>query len=138
MPKHDIVHDAAKNALIKDGWTITHDPYVLPFGEQKLFVDLGAEAPIGAEKAGRKIAVEIKSFVGLSAVTDLERAIGQYTLYAFLLDREDPNRTIFLAVTEDVYDEVFDVRGAREVVSGLHIRVMVFDLERETITKWIE
>ena len=26
MPAKDIYHDTVKNALIKDGWTITHDP----------------------------------------------------------------------------------------------------------------
>ena len=26
MPAKDIHHDTVKNALIKDGWTITHDP----------------------------------------------------------------------------------------------------------------
>jgi XisH protein len=26
MPAKDIYHDAVKNALIKDGWTITADP----------------------------------------------------------------------------------------------------------------
>src|SRR5262249_41742978 len=137
-PKRDIVYTAARNALVADGWTITHDPYVLPFGEQKLFVDLGAEAPIAAEKAGRKIAIEIKSFVGKSSVTDLQRAIGQYAMYEFLLQREEPDRAIFLAVSEDVYDEVLDVRGARELVTGLHIRILVFDLESERITRWIE
>lgn len=28
MATADIIHDAVKNALIKDGWAITHDPYV--------------------------------------------------------------------------------------------------------------
>lgn len=26
MPARDIYHNTVKNALIKDGWTITHDP----------------------------------------------------------------------------------------------------------------
>lgn len=49
MPRHDIYHDTVKNALVKDGWTITHDPLVLPFGQRKVYVDIGAEAPFGAE-----------------------------------------------------------------------------------------
>ena len=28
MPVKDIYHDTVKNALIKDGWTITHDPLI--------------------------------------------------------------------------------------------------------------
>ena len=27
MPAHDTFHDAVKHGLIKDGWTITDDPY---------------------------------------------------------------------------------------------------------------
>jgi len=32
MPAKDIHHEAAKSALIKDGWTITHDPLEEPIG----------------------------------------------------------------------------------------------------------
>ena len=64
MPQRDIYHDVVKNALIKDGWTITHDPLILPYGGRNLYVDLGAEVPIGAEKDDRRIAVEVKSFSG--------------------------------------------------------------------------
>src|SRR6266581_2069941 len=71
MPRRDIYHEVVKRALIADGWTITHDPYPLPFGEESLFVDLGAEMPLGAEKAGRKIAVEAKSFLGRSPMTEV-------------------------------------------------------------------
>jgi len=63
MPKLDIYHKVVKHALQKDGWIITHDPFVLKIGEKRLFVDLGAEYLISAEKGHRQIAVEIKSFV---------------------------------------------------------------------------
>src|SRR2546430_4279121 len=53
----------SKQALIKDGWTITDDPLSLPWGSTTLKVDLGAERLIGAEKGTQKIAVEVKSFV---------------------------------------------------------------------------
>ena len=49
MPAKDLYHEAVKNALIKDGWTITHDPLTLKIGESRLFMDLGAEQMIGAE-----------------------------------------------------------------------------------------
>jgi hypothetical protein len=42
MPARDIYHNQVKNALIKDGWTITHDPLKLEIGSKDLFVDLGA------------------------------------------------------------------------------------------------
>jgi len=32
MATRDIFHEAVKHALVKDGWTITHDPLSLSFG----------------------------------------------------------------------------------------------------------
>jgi hypothetical protein len=64
MPKLDIYHSTVKRALEKDGWTITHDPFILQIGKKRLFADLGAERLISAEKDLRRIVVEIKSFVG--------------------------------------------------------------------------
>lgn len=39
----DIIHDAVKQALIKDGWTITDDPFRVQYEEFELFADLGAK-----------------------------------------------------------------------------------------------
>ena len=61
VPTRDIIHDAVKNALIKDGWTITADPYVIAYEDVTLFADLGVERPLAAERAGRKIVVEVKA-----------------------------------------------------------------------------
>ena len=107
MPARDIYHDTVKNALIKDGWTITHDPLTLKLGSSQLFVDLGAEQVIGAEKGLRKIAVEIKTFRGSSDMRDLEQAIGQYVLYRIFLRRVEPDRELYLAVPQDVVEKVF-------------------------------
>jgi hypothetical protein len=77
----DVIHDAIKNALIKDGWTITHDPFRVQFEEFELFADLGAERKISTSQTQHRIVVEIKSFVGQSFITELQKAIGQYTIY---------------------------------------------------------
>lgn len=66
MPARDLYHNTVKNALVKDGWTITDDPLTLGIGSTNLFVDLGAERVLGAQKGLRKIAVEIKTFRGSS------------------------------------------------------------------------
>ena len=52
MPARDIHHDAVKNALARDGWTITDDSLRLKWGEKDLYVDLGAERMMAAEKSG--------------------------------------------------------------------------------------
>jgi hypothetical protein len=92
MPARGFFHDTVKNALIKDGWTITHDPFHLKWGTKDLYVDWGAEQLFAAEKANRKIAVEVKSFVGPSELDDLEKALGQYVLYHEILTQTEPDR----------------------------------------------
>ncbi len=89
MPAKDIYHDNVRNALIKEGWTITHDPLRLTWGAKDMYVDLGAEQLLAAEKTGHKIAVEIKSFVGASEMNDLEKAIGQYIIYRSVMARTE-------------------------------------------------
>ncbi len=138
MPRRDFFHDTVKHALSKEGWVITHDPYLLRFGGRKLYVDLGAERPIAAEKEGRKIAVEIKSFVGAAEITDLERALGQYLLYSFLLEREEADRTLFLAVDAEAYASLFNEADGRDLVTSRQIRLIVFDPEQEVILQWIQ
>src|SRR5437899_10425944 len=81
MAAKDIYHDDVRSALIKDGWTITDDPFRLRWGKKDYYVDLGAEEVIAAEMSGRRIAVEVKSFVGPSIVDDMEKALGQYLIY---------------------------------------------------------
>ena len=67
MSAKDIYHDDVRSALIKDAWTITDDPFRLRWGKKDYYVDIGAERLLAAEKPGRRIAVEIKSFVGPSS-----------------------------------------------------------------------
>jgi hypothetical protein len=138
MPRKDIYHDTVKNALIKDGWTITHDPLILSFGRRDIYVDLGAEQPIAAEKEGRKIAVETKSFVNQSAVTDLERAIGQYSLYHLILTQDEPERKLYLAITEDTYKGIFSEPMGQIVLANRIMNLIVFNPFQEVIVKWIE
>ena len=95
MPQRDIYHDAVKNALIKEGWEITADPLILQFGGRNIYVDLEAESPIAAQKEGRKIAVEVKSFSNPSEVYDLEKAVGQYVMYRELLAHKESARALF-------------------------------------------
>ena len=66
MPAKDIYHDTVKNALIKDGWIITAENLQLPWGGTQTYIDIIADEVFIAEKEGRKIAVEVKSFINPS------------------------------------------------------------------------
>ena len=96
MPARNIHYDAVIQALRADGWTITHDPLMIPFGDRRLFIDLGAErVTLGAERNGERIAVEIASFVADSPVRDLQEAVGQFVVYRALLSQIEPERIVF-------------------------------------------
>ncbi|GCL41968.1 fdxN element excision controlling factor protein [Dolichospermum planctonicum] len=69
MPAKDIFHDAVRIGLEKDGWVITDDPLRIEVGDVEMYIDLGAEQVLAAEREGEKIAVEIKSFIGTSNIS---------------------------------------------------------------------
>jgi Rad3-related DNA helicase len=138
MPARDIYHNNAKNALIKDGWTITHDPYHLKLTRGKnLFIDLGAERLIAAEKGLEKIAIEVKSFRSQSEMKDLEDAVGQFVLYEHLLTRYDPSRKLYLAVPDEVRQSVFEEEAGTVLIEDAVIRLFTFNPTQEVIVKWI-
>ena len=138
MPAHDIYHETVRNALIKDGWTITHDPLRLRLRRGKnLFVDLGAERLLAAERGAEKIAVEVKSFARASDMKDLEDAIGQFVLYAHLLRRSDPERILYLAVPEPARLSVFEEEAGQVMLEDGVIRLFSFDPDKEAIVQWM-
>jgi predicted RecB family endonuclease len=137
MPAKDRYHQSAKNALIKDGWIITHDPLHLKWGKRDMYVDLGAEKLIAAEKAGQRIAVEVKTFAGISDMTDLEQALGQYLAYRSVMTRTKSDRDLYLAVHDEVYVDIFDEPIAKLLVEDYNIQIVVFEPEQEVILKWI-
>jgi hypothetical protein len=137
MPAKDIYHNIVKNALIKNGWQITHDPLLIRLSKKKLYVDLGAERLIAAEKNAKRIAVEVKSFTRPSDMKDLEEALGQFVLYAQLLKRYEPDRTLYLAVSESVGRTVFDEEAGLILLEEKILRLVTFDPLHEEIIKWI-
>ncbi|MCP4203352.1 MAG: fatty-acid synthase, partial [bacterium] len=79
----------------------------LNYGTRNLYVDLGAENLLAAEKEHRLIAVGVKSFAGESDMHDLEMALGQFVLYRGVLAQVDPERTLYLAIPSFAFDDVF-------------------------------
>ena len=138
MPAKDIYHNTVRTALEKDGWTITNDPLTLEIGDRSLFVDLGAEKILAAEKEGRKIAVEVKSFLSISPVHDLEEALGQYIVYEDILELSEPERNIYLAVREEVYLDIFSEPLGQVLLRKKRLKLIVFDSSREIIIRWID
>ena len=134
----DLYHNQVKRALEKDGWEITHDPYELRTGGVEMYIDIGAEQIIGADKGNDKIAVEVKSFISPSRVSDFHLAHGQFLDCRYALEDTDPERVLYLAVPRFVYQTFFSLAFIIRVVQRSQIKLLVYELEQETIEKWIK
>ena len=138
MPAYDVFHGAVKRGLIKEGWTITADPYFVQFGGIDQYIDIAAEKLIGAERGDQHIAIEVKSFTGPSMVTEFHSALGQFLHYRMVLDKEDPDRVLYLAVPIDAFDSFFTLLFTQTSVQRHGVHLIVYDPESEALVRWIK
>ncbi|GIK56890.1 MAG: XisH protein [Chloroflexi bacterium] len=136
MAAKDLIHDAVKNTLVKDGWTITHDPYPIRYKGLTVSADLGAERTIAAERAGEKIVVEIKSFITPSLIQDFEEALGQYNLYFALLQKTQSEHVLYLALSEGAYRRIIKREALQAVIEMFQIKLLVVNTIEEEIVIW--
>ena len=71
--------------------------------------------------------MEVKSFVGQSDVKDLEQALGQYIVYQQIIDANDENRLLYLAITQLTYNNVFSIEIGQILIKNKIIKLIVFD-----------
>ena len=132
----DKFHQEVRAALEKEGWTITHDPYKIMIGRRRGYIDLGAEI-IGAEKGDQIIAVEIKSFIGVSDLDQFEDALGQFLVYLFALRKIEEKRVLYLAIPREFYENFFSDLFFVELCAFYNVKIVVYDEEKSIIKKWI-
>ncbi|MEG4959405.1 MULTISPECIES: XisH family protein [unclassified Microcoleus] len=138
MSAKDIFHNAVRSALEKEGWIITHDPLFIKVEELDFFIDLAGEKILAAEKDGFKIAVEIKSFIGASDLASFYIALGQFLSYRSALRKKQPNRSLYLAINQDVYNDFFCNRFIQELIAEHQLKLLIFDAIQEGILLWKE
>jgi hypothetical protein len=137
MPAHDVFHTAVREGLMKEGSTITDDPLIIEHGGLDLYIDLAAEKLVAAEKGDHRIAVEAKTFLGPSLVTDFHVALGQFLNYRIALEEQHPGRVLYLAVPASAYSAFFAYRLAQEASQRHAVHTIVFDPESEVLVRWI-
>jgi len=72
-----------------------------------------------------------------SLMTELEKAVGQYGIYRTFLKRVNPERKLYLAVAQDVYQDFFQRPAIQEVVTDHQISLLIFEPITEEIIQWI-
>ena len=137
MSARDFFHQEVKNALIKDGWSITDDPLYVSLGRVDMSIDLGAEQLIGAEKDNQKIAVEVKSFLPKSsAIYEFHTALGQFINYRAALRQKEPERILYLAVPLNTYNNFFQLEFPQLMVNENQVKLIIYNPDKEIITEW--
>jgi hypothetical protein len=136
MAAKDLFHDAVRKAFLKEQWMITDDPLKIKIEGVKFEIDLAAEKVFAAQKAGQKIAVEIKSFLSNSVLTDFHVALGQFLNYRLALQMTEANRALYLAVPFDTFDSFFQERFVQEAVKLYQLKLIIYDPIAEVIIEW--
>ena len=101
-----------------------------------MYVDLGAEPLIAAEKDEQKIAVEIKSFLRASTISEFHTAVGQFLNYRRALRVTEPDRRLYLAIPVEVYRTFFALPFIQEGVEEYGLQLLVYDAEEQMIVLW--
>lgn len=92
---------------------------------------------IAAERGEEKIAVEIKSFISPSPVSDFHTALGQFLNYRIVLEVKEPERELYRAIPIDTYETFFQSRFAQMAMERYQLKLIVHNPVSEEIVRWI-
>jgi len=133
----DVFHNHVKEALIKDGWQITKDPFVLKTNFISYEIDLAAERLIAATRENEEILVEIKSFLRQSKTYEMHAALGQFQTYLLGIQELKINKKLYLAIPEAIYLDFFQQPFIQKLVAHYQLNLIVFDPIKKEIVQWI-
>ncbi len=138
MSKKDVFHESVRRGLEKDQWHISSDPLELRWEEIRVKIDLAAERLIAADRGEEKIAVEIKSFISPSPISDFHTALGQFLTYRIMLEAKEPDRKLYLAVPVEIYQTFFQSKFAQVAIKQHQLKIIVYNPVSEELVQWID
>ncbi|TAK34371.1 MAG: fatty-acid oxidation protein subunit alpha [Saprospiraceae bacterium] len=115
---------------------MTHDPMTISLPDMDLFVDLGIERFVGAQKGNRKIAIEIKSFGRTDRINKFYEALGQVLVYRLALMKEKIEREVWLAIPQKARQSLFETIIVQEALSHFQLNLLIFDQLNKKIVQW--
>jgi XisH protein len=135
----DIYHKNVKAALEKEGWKITDDPLHIDLEETFIEIDMAAEMVFAAQKENEKIAVEVKSFLGKSIISEFHTVIGQFADYRDALEEFEPDRVLYLALPKNIYHHpIFQGRFIQKRLKKENVKIILYDIQKEDTIQWIK
>ena len=137
MPAEDKIHNAVRNALIKDGWTIMDEPFTIEYESDRFYADICAFREEDADAARRVIVVEVKSFAGASPMREFELALGQYEIYRDLLEMNALDYDLYLAIDTDAYTKLSLRPTFAVICTRHHVALLIVEAQKEEIIQWI-
>jgi len=82
------------------------------------------------------IAVEIKSFLSDSPLTDFHAALGQFLNYRLALEISAPKRVLYLAVPVVTYESFFKREFVQISIEKYQIKQIIYNPIKEEIVQW--
>jgi hypothetical protein len=67
----------------------------------------------------------------------LEKALGQYILYYDVLVEQQPERTLYVAVTLRIFKDLFEEPIGKLLLKNGRLKLIVFDELQEVIIQWV-
>jgi XisH protein len=132
MPAKDRHHDSVVRALVKEGWSITHEQFTIVLPGRFLWIDLRAV------KTPENVAmlIEVKGLEGISPVEALASAVGKYALYRAALKLAHISDPLYMAVPAKAFEGILSESIGQYLMESLDIRLIVFDPEQREIIQW--
>jgi hypothetical protein len=134
MPVRDACEPAVIRALAKEGWVVVAYDFGIVYDPN---TDRYVYADLQLQQLDQAIIVaEVKCFTQ-NYLDELYRAVGQYAFYRNAMVYNEINLPIYLTVPQDVYEAFFSNPIVDATVKDVDVKVIVVNLEREEIVRWI-
>jgi len=136
MPIKDQYHDIVIRTLRKDGWIVTKEQAYISIGitderKRRLFIDIEAMRDVD-----QLILVEVKRLAP-SPVHQLMQLLGQYYVYRTALDHIENPTPLYVAVTQQEYENIFQETLGQIVMEKHPIPLLIYNATNEEVVRWI-
>ena len=133
----DAILPQVKNALRKDGWTVSDEPFTIEYESDRFYADIYAVRE-EAGKARRVIIVEVKTFGAPSPMREFEQALGQYEIYRDLLEVNALDYDLYLAIDTVAHRKLLMRPTFPLICKRHHVALLIVETKTEEIIQWIK